>query len=114
MSHAGAVQHRWPDYRDAGRSGGAGLQAYDQLRAAGFSEVEALQQQKTWLQAIQDAHTQLGVPIDENTQKLLDQARGAGRPEGRVPKYERHPAGGHWRADRGGGRQAAGGFPEVP
>jgi TP901 family phage tail tape measure protein len=51
-----------------------GLQTYDRLREAGFSEVDALSEIDDWLETIIKAHKDLGIPIDENTQKLIDLA----------------------------------------
>ncbi len=55
-----------------------GLAAFQQLTAAGFTENEALQQMAPLLESIIKAHKDLGIPIDENTQKLIDQAEANG------------------------------------
>ena len=51
-----------------------GKETYDQLIASGFSEREALTMQKGYLEQVRNAHKELGLPIDENTQALIDQA----------------------------------------
>jgi hypothetical protein len=51
-----------------------GGETFDRLVAAGFTENEALQQMKGFLLNVLQAHQQLGTPIDENTQRLIDQA----------------------------------------
>lgn len=51
-----------------------GLSTFNKLTAAGFSEQQALLQMKTFLLNVIEAHEQLGIPIDENTAKLIDQA----------------------------------------
>jgi hypothetical protein len=55
-----------------------GVQTFDRLKAAGFSENQALMMMKGFLENVQEGHEQLGTPIDENTQKLIDQAKEAG------------------------------------
>ena len=55
-----------------------GLETFDKLTAAGFTEGQSLQQMKGFLEGVRDAHEQLGTPIDENTQKMLDQAEANG------------------------------------
>jgi hypothetical protein len=55
-----------------------GLDTFEQLTAAGLSEQQALMQMKDWLVNVEKAHKDLGIPVDENTQKLLDQARAQG------------------------------------
>jgi hypothetical protein len=55
-----------------------GVDDYDQLIAKGLTEKQALAQIKGGLQAIYDAHEQNGAVVDENTQKLIDQAKAAG------------------------------------
>lgn len=55
-----------------------GLQMYAQMITAGFTERETLMAMEPWLKTIWDAHKKLGIPIDENTQKLIDQAREMG------------------------------------
>jgi hypothetical protein len=51
---------------------------FDRLIAAGFSENQALTQMKGFLLNVMHAHEQLGTPIDENTQKLIEMAREQG------------------------------------
>jgi hypothetical protein len=51
-----------------------GISTFNKLTAAGFSEQQALRQMKTFLLNVIEAHEQLGIPIDENTAKLIDQA----------------------------------------
>jgi hypothetical protein len=55
-----------------------GVQTFERLKAAGFSENQALMMMKGFLENVIEGHEQLGTPIDENTQKLIDQAREAG------------------------------------
>jgi hypothetical protein len=55
-----------------------GLDTFSKLQAAGFTENEALQQMVPFLKSVIQAHVDLGTPIDENTQKLIDQASAAG------------------------------------
>jgi hypothetical protein len=55
-----------------------GVDNYDKLTAAGLTESQALAQIKDGLQAVYDAHEKMGTPIDENTQKLIDQAKAYG------------------------------------
>jgi len=55
-----------------------GSSTFAQLTAAGFTEQQALQQMKGYLENVRDAHERLGLPIDENTQKMLDQATASG------------------------------------
>jgi hypothetical protein len=57
---------------------GQGLETFAKLQAAGFTEGEALQQMVPFLQNVLKAHKDLGIPIDENTQKLIDQAKAQG------------------------------------
>jgi hypothetical protein len=47
---------------------------YDRLIGAGFTENEALATMGDYLKNLIDAHVQLGIPIDENTQKMIDLA----------------------------------------
>ena len=55
-----------------------GLSMYSKLTAAGFTETQALTQMKGWIENVIQSHRDLGIPIDENTQKLIDQAREQG------------------------------------
>lgn len=48
------------------------------LLAAGFTQREALMMQKGALETLIQAHKDLGVPMDENTQRLVDAAREQG------------------------------------
>ena len=58
--------------------GRQGVRSFEKLIKAGFTEREALLMMGDALQLIKDAHEKLGIPIDENTQKLLDQATASG------------------------------------
>jgi hypothetical protein len=51
-----------------------GLQTFERLTAAGFTEQQALRQMRTFLLNVIEAHEQLGIPIDENTGRLIDMA----------------------------------------
>jgi hypothetical protein len=53
---------------------GQGLQTFDRLTAAGFSQNQAIEIMRGFIDNLREAHRQLGVPIDENTQALIDQA----------------------------------------
>jgi hypothetical protein len=55
-----------------------GLQTFQRLIDAGFTENQALRQMKGFLLNVISAHEQLGTPIDENTQKLIDMAQEQG------------------------------------
>lgn len=55
-----------------------GVQTFDRLTAAGFSENQALRQMKGFIVNVIEAHEQLGIPIDENTQRLIDMAQEQG------------------------------------
>jgi hypothetical protein len=55
-----------------------GQSTFEQLKAAGFSEAQSLQQMKGFLEQVRNAHDELGLPIDENTQKLIEQATAQG------------------------------------
>jgi hypothetical protein len=55
-----------------------GVQTFERLTAAGFSENQALRQMKGFIINVIEAHEQLGIPIDENTQKLIDMAQEQG------------------------------------
>lgn len=55
-----------------------GLRTFHRLRDAGFTEAEALAQIADFLKQVEKAHKLLGSPIDENTQRMIDQARAAG------------------------------------
>jgi hypothetical protein len=55
-----------------------GAATFDRLIAAGFTENQALRQMKDFILNVMHAHEQLGTPIDENTQKLIDMAREQG------------------------------------
>jgi len=52
--------------------------AFEQLTAAGLSQEEALQQIAPFLQEALNASQMFGFELDENTQKLIDQAEAAG------------------------------------
>jgi len=62
-----------------------GLAMYDQMIEAGFTEQETLMAMLPWLRNVFDAHVKLGIPIDENTQKLIDQANKLGLLEDNDP-----------------------------
>ncbi len=55
-----------------------GLRMYDKLIKSGFSQHQAIMMMGPALKTIMEAHNKLGIPIDENTKKLIDQARQAG------------------------------------
>lgn len=55
-----------------------GNETFTQLTEAGFTEQQSLQQMKGFLESVRDAHKQLGIPIDENTQALINQAEASG------------------------------------
>lgn len=52
--------------------------AFEQLQTAGLSSTEALQQLAPTLQSAIDASERFGIPLDENTQKLIAQAEASG------------------------------------
>jgi hypothetical protein len=58
-----------------------GMRMFEKLIAAGFSQNEAIMMMGPSLKTMMEAHEKLGIPIDENTQKLLDQAKEAGAME---------------------------------
>ena len=55
-----------------------GTDSYDKLRAAGFEQNEALTMMKGFLENARDAHIEMGLPMDENTAKLVEQAEQEG------------------------------------
>ena len=55
-----------------------GSDTFKQLVDAGFTEQQSLQQMKGFLEQTRQAHKELGLPIDENTQKLIAQAEEQG------------------------------------
>jgi TP901 family phage tail tape measure protein len=55
-----------------------GMRTFNRLIDAGFTENEALAQMADFLKQVEKAHKLLGVPIDENTQRMIDAARTAG------------------------------------
>ena len=55
-----------------------GVRMYEELIAKGFSQREAIMMMGPALKSIADAHAALGIPIDETTQALIDQATEAG------------------------------------
>jgi TP901 family phage tail tape measure protein len=63
---------------------------FDRLIAAGFKENEALLMMAPNIFALEEAYRKLGIPIDEDTQKLIDMAiaNGAVRPEEQVNGWE--------------------------
>ena len=58
-----------------------GMRMYEKLIGAGFSQNEAIMMMGPSLKTMMEAHEKLGIPIDENTQKLLAQAKEAGAME---------------------------------
>ena len=59
--------------------GELGVDQFDRLIQAGFTENEALVMMAPNIFALVDAYKAMGVPIDENTQDLLDMALAAGQ-----------------------------------
>jgi hypothetical protein len=55
-----------------------GLETYAKLKAAGFTESESLQQMKGFLESVILAHEERGEVIDDETAKLIAQAREEG------------------------------------
>jgi len=55
-----------------------GEETFGKLVEAGFTETQALQQMKGYLENVRQAHKDLGLPIDENTQLLINQAEQTG------------------------------------
>jgi hypothetical protein len=55
-----------------------GLMTFEKLQDAEFTDGQALQMMEGWLRNVMEAHQQLGVPIDENTAGLIEQARAQG------------------------------------
>lgn len=55
-----------------------GVDTFNELTKAGFSENQALQQMKSFLEQVRNAHEELGIPIEANTQALIDQAEAQG------------------------------------
>jgi len=55
-----------------------GIRMYDKLIEKGFSQEQAVLMMGPALKTIMEAHEKLGIPVDENTQKLIDQAKEAG------------------------------------
>ena len=73
MSNIGALDaDTFKDLQDQG------LESYAKLEAAGFKENERLTMMKGFLESARDAHANMGLPIDENTQRLITQAEQAG------------------------------------
>jgi len=60
-----------------------GLRMFEKLTDAGFTEQQAFLMMGDSIKLMIEAHKKLGIPIDENTQKLIDQAREAGALEGK-------------------------------
>jgi protein tyrosine phosphatase (PTP) superfamily phosphohydrolase (DUF442 family) len=58
-----------------------GIRMYDKLIEKGFSQEQAVLMMGPALKTIMEAHEKLGIPVDENTQKLIDQAKEAGHLE---------------------------------
>jgi TP901 family phage tail tape measure protein len=59
--------------------GDLGVEQFDRLIQAGFTENEALVMMAPNIFALADAYREMGIPIDENTQHLLDMATAAGQ-----------------------------------
>ena len=55
-----------------------GLRMYEKLIKSGFSQQQAVLMMGPALKTIQEAHSRLGIPIDDNTKKLIAQAKEAG------------------------------------
>lgn len=55
-----------------------GLAMYDKMVEAGFTTREAMAAMLPWIRTVMEAHEKLGIPIDENTQKIIDLAKAAG------------------------------------
>jgi TP901 family phage tail tape measure protein len=55
-----------------------GSRMYDKLIEKGFTQEQAVLMMGPALKTIMEAHEKLGIPVDENTQRLIDQAREAG------------------------------------
>tara|TARA_R110000824_G_scaffold129174_3_gene290366 strand:- start:103 stop:3444 length:3342 start_codon:yes stop_codon:yes gene_type:complete len=55
-----------------------GSRMYDKLIAKGFTQEQAVLMMGPALKTIMEAHQKLGIPVDENTQRLIDQAKEAG------------------------------------
>jgi hypothetical protein len=55
-----------------------GLQTFERLKEAGFSENQALQQMKDFLLNVVQAHTDLKIPLGANTEQLYEMARAQG------------------------------------
>lgn len=55
-----------------------GIAMYDSLIGAGFTENETLRMMSGYLQNVYQAHKDLGVPMDENTARMIDQAIATG------------------------------------
>lgn len=53
---------------------GQGLETFDRLTAAGFTSGQSIEVMRDFIENMKLAHEQLGVPIDANTQALIDQA----------------------------------------
>jgi TP901 family phage tail tape measure protein len=68
----GLTEDAFDDLEAQGRS------AFAALLEAGFTEAEALRQMAPLLQTLIDLHKDRGLTIDEETQKLIDQAREQG------------------------------------
>ena len=70
--------------------GNIGVDQFDRLIAAGFTENEALLMMSPNIFAMVDAYNELGIPIDANTQRLLDMAIANGQvhPEDQVSGWD--------------------------
>jgi TP901 family phage tail tape measure protein len=63
-----------------------GTAMYKKLRKAGFTEKQAMLMMKDSILKMKEAHEKLGIPMDENTQKLVDQMTEAGVSETKQKK----------------------------
>jgi TP901 family phage tail tape measure protein len=63
-----------------------GTAMYKKLRKAGFTEKQSMLMMKDAIIKMRDAHIKLGIPMDENTQKLVDQMTEAGVSEEKQKK----------------------------
>jgi TP901 family phage tail tape measure protein len=74
-----AVSHTTGLNADSLRAmGDLGMSTFNRLIGAGFSQNEALRFMGDFLDNIKKGHIDLNIPIDENTQKLLDMAEAEG------------------------------------
>jgi hypothetical protein len=55
-----------------------GMRTFDRLIEAGFNQQQALSMMVPFIEKVMEAHDRLGIPIDDNTQALIDQANQSG------------------------------------